>query len=126
MHLMRYCLLLFSIVLFAGCPSGPSAADCDYEIFRVKAEVVNIAKITEPGPKEGQYEILMEFSGSSLGDRQFPLADLIEMETDTNFMKANAMYVGNKYYVDISERVAGTCDSLHISFDYQFRSGQEQ
>ena len=123
---MRYILALIAIFSLTACPSGPGAADCDYEIYRVKAEVVKIAKIEEAGPRQGHYNVSVEFSGSPQADYTHSLADLLEMDTDTAFMTANKIYVGNKYYVDISERTAGNCDSLHISFDHQFRTGHEE
>ncbi len=118
----RFITLTRLAVLLWACPSGPSAADCDYKIHRVKAEVVGIKSV----PVTASYDVTMEFTGSSLGDNQHKLADLLEMTTDSAFMIANRISVGNRYFVDVSERTAGTCDSLYISFDHQFKAGNAE
>lgn len=120
-----FALLAFTALFAAGCGNSSTSTDCDYQIHRVKAEVVGIERLKE-GAEKDHFNVTMAFSGSSLGDNPQNLGELLEMPIDTLFMETNRIYVGNKYFADVSERIAGNCEPLIVSFDHHFRSGREK
>ena len=114
--------LLLGVALFCS-SCGDDSALCQYGPM----VPVNM-RIAEINPLEnGEFDVILEFSATGLGDSKQHLAALRTKATgektliDQNYIERNGLYVGFTLTGNASELTEGNCDTYVVSFDQNLK-----